>query len=374
MKRNLLIALFTIASFVGVFFLANYLSDHKVGVHAHLSKAIYWIESLFNTEQEIQQPLVENKHVFIKPEPQYQHVEVGNIKTCKHTSLGEIKYKKTGNVYTWVDERGISNFSSTPPNNADFKQLNYAENKIFDYFSLDLNTENLPYDFNQKLSIKLHKLFELYGKLLDVSKLRKVDINLRVFASKNTFNQVKLNHKMPLKDNTLGFYSHSNNQAYLLFTTNNRTMKTAIHEATHAINRGIIGYSNNWLNEGLAEYSEYIEVVGKYGRVYPNQDWTNNNKVSAQLLPLSVLIGATHKEWNSNLKTRLYASSWAFVYFMMDNKQRKSMLSKFIKSEQQNLCNVIPKNNFEKVIGLSINNLQKQFNVWSRSKFKVHTI
>jgi len=134
---------------------------------------------------------------------------------------------------------------------------------------LDLNTENLPYDFNEKLTLKLNKLFEIYGQLLDRSSLKKVDINLRIYASKVVFNQVKAKNNMPVDDNTPGFYSHATNQAHLLLTNHATTMRIATHEATHAINRGIIGYSPRWLNEGLAEYSAYIDVKGNSSRVYP---------------------------------------------------------------------------------------------------------
>ncbi|MEO2281581.1 hypothetical protein [Pseudoalteromonas pernae] len=100
-----------------------------------------------------------------------------------------------------------------------------------------------PYDFNQKLSLKLNKLFGLYGKILDVSSLKKVDINLQVVADKFAFQQIQQAHNMAIGNQSNGFYSHGSNKAYLLYTDDKQTMQTAVHEATHAINRAIIGYS-----------------------------------------------------------------------------------------------------------------------------------
>jgi len=374
--KKRLIGIFTLLAFVGSFLLASYFNNYSVSLRAQLNKTIHWVESLFADVPEFKKPLTNTEKTIAKAKPKkkYQHVEVGNARACKDTSLGEVEYKKVGEVYTWVDERGIANFSSVPPQKGEFKVLNYAGEKVFDYFTLDLNTESLPYDFNQKLTLKLNKLFEVYGQLLDRSSLKKVDINLRVYASKMAFNQIKAKHNMPIGDNTPGFYSHASNQAYLLLTNNPATMRTATHEAAHAINRGIIGYSPKWLNEGLAEYSEYIEIKGQSSRVYPNQNWTSNGFVSEQLLPLDKLLAATNSDWNSKLRSRLYATSGAFIHFMMDNPQRKGMLAKVIKYEQQNLCDVIDIQQVEKVIGMPIEGLQRQFSYWAGLKLRAHNI
>lgn len=364
-------------AFVGSFFLANYFSVHSISLHAQLKKGIYWVESLFGEGKTLDKPPTTTNQTIAKEESkkQYPHVEVGSAGTCKDTSLGEVKYKKVGDIYTWVDENGVYNVSDKPPKEGKFKLLNYAGEKVFDYFTLDLNTESLPYDFHQRLTLKLNKLFELYGQLLDRTSLKKVEINLRVYASKVAFNQIKAQHNMPIGDNTPGFYSHGSNQAHLLLLTSHAsTMRTATHEAAHAINRGIIGYSPKWLNEGLAEYSEYIEVKGQSSRVYPNRNWTNKGFVSEQLLPLNKLLAATNDDWNSPLRSRLYATSWAVIYFMMDNSQRKDMLAKVIKYEQQNLCNAINMQQVEKTIGVSIHKLQRQFSHWTNLKLRAQVI
>lgn len=370
------IGILIILAFIGSFLLASYFSDHGVSLHVQINKTIHWIESLLGDAPELNNPPVNTEQTIakVKPKKQYQHVEIGSARACKYTSLGEVKYKKVGDVYSWVDEKGIANFSSTPPKEGEFKLLNYAGEKVFDYFSLDLNTESLVYDFNQKLTLKLNKLFKIYGQLLDRSSLKKVDIKLRIYSSKAAFKQIKAKYNMPIGDNTPGFYSHATNQAHLLLTNKAATMRTATHEATHAINRGIIGYSPKWLNEGLAEYSEYIEVKGQVSSVYPNGRWTNNNRMSEKLLPLHRLMSATNSDWDSPLRNRLYATSWAFIYFMMDNQQRKVILAKVIKNEQQNLCDVTDLQQVEKILGVPVKGLQKLFNNWAKLKLKVHAI
>jgi hypothetical protein len=379
--KKILIGIFIILTFVSSFLLASYFNDYGVNLHAQLNKSKDWLESLLSDNEQSPKPQTNKKPIkTVQPLRKieiieyYQHSEIEYSGHCKDTSLGEIKYKKIGEIYTWTDEKEIVHFSSTPPQKGDFELLSYAKEKVFDYFTLDLNTENLPYDFNEKLTLKLNKLFEIYGQLITHTSLKKVDINLRVYASLNSFNQVKINHNMPISDNTPGFYSHASNQAHLVFTNYAATMRTATHEATHAINRGIIGYSPKWLNEGLAEYSEYITVTAAGAKIYPNETWVKKQQLSELVLPLQVLLSANYKDWNSELVTRFYATSWAFIYFMMDHKQRKEMLATIIKNEQENLCDVADIAQIEKVIGMPIRILQEQFNQWIKLKLKAHTI
>lgn len=385
MIRKLLFIVLTSLGFAGSFFLANHFTNKSIDLPPQITQSMRWFESLFLDVEEFEISTIENlenKMVLSAPAVQLvddeeqpnSHMEVGNRHNCIDTSIGKLKYKKVGNIYTWTDENDVYHVSDKAPEDGQFKLFNYAGAKVFDYFTLDLNTENLPYDFNQKLNVKLNKLFKLYGQLLDSSSLNKVDIKLKVYQSKTAFQQVKKQHNMPSGNNANGFYSHSNNQAYLLFTNNERTMKTAAHEATHAINRAIIGYTPRWLNEGLAEYSEYIQIVGNSATVFPNEDWTNKYFMSVPLLSLSTLFSANDNQWNSTIRQQFYATSWAFVYFMMEHPQRKSILAKIIKSEQQNLCNIIGREKVEQQLDAPLNVLQKQFSSWSKIKLRRQSI
>ena len=372
LKRTLII----VVAFVATFGVVKYLEKNGLHLPTALSHSIHWIESLFKEEKAVSDELILNKPIEEQDniKTHYQHSNVEKRPVCKDTSLGQLTYKKVGDVYTWTDESGTPHFSDNPPDNSDFELLNYAGEKVFDYFSLDLNTESLPYDFNQKLTIKLNKLFQLYGQLLDTSSLKKVDINIQVVTNKIAYQQIQQAHKMVKGNRSNGFYSHGSNKAYILFTNNEQTMKTAIHEATHAINRAIIGYSPKWLNEGLAGYNEGIQVSDQLARIYPHDSWTEKAMISQQMLPLDMLFSAKSKKWNGKYRQRLYATSWAFIYFMMEHPQRKSLLAKLIKIEQQNLCNVTPLNIIEDKLEVRLNILQSQFSRWSRSKLRRQSI
>ncbi|XQW84542.1 hypothetical protein ACOYR1_15595 [Thalassotalea piscium] len=384
MKRRILRILLTIVAFTVCFLFSANFYKKDISLPRDIAQSIRWLESLFTDKEVLLDDSVpyektgETTEAIVNSSDDevqhFYHEQIENKSSCKDTSLGKVKYKKVGDIYTWTDENDVYHVSDKPPKSAFFKMYSNAGNKVFDYFSLNLNTENLPYDFNQKLTGKLNQLFAVYGNLLDVSSLKKVDINLRVFLSEASFSQVKQQHNMPTRNTSNGFYSHSNNQAYLLYTNDEQTMKTAVHEATHAINRAIIGYSPKWLNEGLAEYSENISVNSQVTKVHPNSSWTKNGILSERLLPLAKLFTTNNEQWDGKLRHRLYATSWAFIFFMMENPSKKSMLAKVIKAEQGNICDALKPEQLESLFNGSIQKLQNEFTSWSQKRVKVHSI
>jgi len=302
------------------------------------------------------------------------HIFQPDSVTCKDTAKGKLKYKKVGAVYTWTDENDIAHFSDKPPTLGDFKSINYAGNKVLDYFDLTLNTNSLPYDFHQQLSLKLTKLFELYGQLLDHSALRKIDIKLTIFASKNDFEQYKKSFKNRVSANAQGFYVGAKNEAALFYTTKEQTMKTALHEATHAINRGIIGFTPRWLNEGLAEYAEQLQLNGQYGIILPNTSWIKQGYVSSNLVSLQALFSATNDGWQGKQEYRLYATSWVFIHFMMDTPQRQKQLAKLINYELQMKCDRLNIKAINKILAIPLPTLEQRFRAWLTRKVRSHRI
>lgn len=123
MKKSI-IGILTVLAFVGSFLLANHFSSHDINLYSEFNRVTHWIESLFSKEIMLNEDPVNTTDVIAKSTSRvkkpYQHVEVGHKQICKDTSLGKVSYKKVGEVYTWVDDRGIANFSSTPPKIGDF--------------------------------------------------------------------------------------------------------------------------------------------------------------------------------------------------------------------------------------------------------------
>jgi hypothetical protein len=132
----------------------------------------------------------------------------------------------------------------------------------------------------------------------------------------------------------------------------------------HAINRGIIGSSNKWFNEGMAEYLENITINLDTAVIKRNDTWYKNGKLKYRPLPLRKVLSASRKDWNNQSKSNLYSTSWAFIYFLMDDTKRKAKLVKILKAEQQNLCNTLSFKQTMQIFNMDDRELQNKFSRW----------
>lgn len=367
MNRKINIIVIVI-SFTLSYLVASYLSNNRLNLSSTLKPFLELVNKDDTEILLVDEPIEPNISKVTKP----NHIQVNNLPTCKDTSIGKIKYKKVNNVYIWIDDNGIENYSDKPPITSNYQIYNYAGRLVYDYFSLNLQTSKTSSTFRTELENKITKVFKLYGYLLDKDSLRKVEINQRIYNSPEQF-YIDSNQYGKLLASTTGFYTSSNNQASILFTTTSQTINTAVHEATHAINRGVIGLSNKWLNEGLSEYKENISTISNSINVVPNTSWTRNSRFIHKPLSLIELFNAPDADWNSEKSNQLYASSWGFIYYMMENPMRKSVLAQLIKREQLERCNKIDLPTIESILN-NIDRLEIEFQLWASKTIKTHSI
>jgi hypothetical protein len=387
-REKIMIRILIITILFGISYgLANHFSKNNLQLP---DKWTQWLSSLFTEEKEVSNIVSNACEVSDKTPPKpsklntsslltgkkYHHVEVGRTLRCSDTSIGEITYKSTGGTYSWIDEQGVFNESKTHPTSATGDLLlTYKANKqIKEYFTLNLLGDELPAIFEEKLYLRLNVLFEIYEKLINPESFKKIALNFYVYRDKAQFEQKK--EEYYLSESVRGFYSHDNNSSYFLYDTYAKSIDSAVHEATHAINRGLIGVTPKWLNEGLSEYSENINQYEKDGPyiIIPKRQSIKKRYLTAKLLPLSVLMRAKKNDWKSNLSSRLYETSWAFIHFMMEDKKRKQQLVEIIKAEQIKPCTSLSKERVEDIMIKSLLHLQEEFNAWSKSTIKVHDI
>jgi hypothetical protein len=282
---------------------------------------------------------------------------------CKDHSLGKLKTKPTSKIFTWKDEKGVVSFGDKEPDSFDSEELSLAGTQVFDYFSLNIVGEGVPFEFKEKLSRAINKMFAVYGQLIDRQNLKKVLVNIKFISSKRGFERYKNVHAPNVKSTT-GFYDNGTNEAVIYFGNYQRAFKTAIHESAHAINRGVIGSTNKWLNEGLAEYLETLTTNLSSAEIKPNSDWFKNGQLVSRPINMPKLLSAKYKDWNSSRSSRLYATSWAFIYFMMDDIDRRASLARLVKMEQSNMCNYLNKSAVLASLRINERQLQRQFYSW----------
>ncbi|WP_351061440.1 hypothetical protein, partial [Psychrobacter sp. TB20-MNA-CIBAN-0197] len=76
---------------------------------------------------------------------------------------------------------------------------------------------------------------------------------------------------------------------------------------------------SRWFNEGFAEYFELTKNNMQTAIVEPNSSWTKNNNITKSVFSIDSLVGLDDS-WKKGDTSKLYASSWAAIYFLMDTR------------------------------------------------------
>jgi hypothetical protein len=86
-------------------------------------------------------------------------------------------------------------------------------------------------------------------------------------------------------------------------------------------------------------------------------------------VPLNTLLNASHKQFHGAREQDHYATSWAFIYFLMDNPVRRGWLASMLRYEMANSCDVaLNVHGIKQATGLTIAKLQNDFSNWMRSE------
>ncbi|MCF2856151.1 DUF1570 domain-containing protein [Pseudoalteromonas sp. SMS1] len=274
---------------------------------------------------------------------------------CQPHSGERVKYRVEQGIYTWVDSNGVTNYSDQKPARG-AKTYQPRSSRVLDYFDLNISGQTISNPFKNTLSARLNAIFRGYTSIVGLEAMRKVTLRIQVLPSRRLYERaVKAYGGDPT--GTAGVYFGVKNTAFVEQTSDEATMQTAIHEAVHAINQAVIGFSPRWLNEGLAEYFETVEVSMQVGEVKPNNHITRNGYIKGHVLRPSQLIGA-EDTWQTSDPATLYRSSWAFVHFLMSSKSGKQSLKALMLEEQKMPCSSLDYANVHRVLSGSYPNIQ----------------
>ncbi|WP_081310500.1 DUF1570 domain-containing protein [Pseudoalteromonas luteoviolacea] len=282
--------------------------------------------------------------------------------------VGErVKYRVEQGIYTWVDSNGVTNYSDQKPARG-AKTYQPRSSRVLDYFDLEISGQTISNQFKNTLSSRLNAIFRGYTGIVGLKAMRKVTLRIQVLPSRGLYERtVKAYGGEP--SGTAGVYFGTKNTAFVEQTSYEATMQTAIHEAVHAINQAVIGFSPRWLNEGLAEYFETVEVSMQVGEVKPNNHIAKSGYIKGQVLRPSQLIGA-EDTWQSSDPATLYRSSWAFVHFLMSSSHGKQSLKALMLQEQKEPCSSLDYANVKRVLNGSYPNMQSAYAMFLNAQAK----
>lgn len=291
-------------------------------------------------------------------------------KNCSKENLGTVKYEQVGGIYTWVDERGIKNYSDKKPHSRAELYRTTASTAL-DFFELDLQAPGLPSQFKNELSANLRAVFRAYTSLIGLKAMRKVKLNLHILPNSSAYNR-KVKRLGGNPEGTAGVYFGSKNTAYIKYSTFEHTINVAIHEAVHAINEAVIGDTPQWLNEGLAEYFEYTYANMHTSIVAPNRSWVTSNGMLLKSVIQPYQLVHTKAHWHKTDYAKMYRSSWAFVHFLTSNTTYKLSLKKYLLAEQKSKCDVLNSDDVWPYLSGKHNAVAQDFSRFVKGKITVH--
>lgn len=213
-----------------------------------------------------------------------------------------------------------------------------------DLFSIAVQTEAATLDPALKKNITrgAQIAYAQWRDWLGEDALLHSQVNIRFVGDSERFRQI---YGKPDTEEwtTTGFYRMRSNEALILYSAEYRdaALGNAFHEISHLVTASHLGATPPWLNEGLAEYYETLEVVDERVRFAANLQ-------HIQLLrsqgPLSVddMTALSQKEWMQEDAQRRYASAWALITFMLQSKEGQRTLQNVLRQAYDQRCKSRP--------------------------------
>lgn len=203
--------------------------------------------------------------------------------------------------------------------------------KLNDYLELNLYSINASSYFKEKLAERILQLHKSYIRMLGRLAEKEMTINLIILAKRSHY----LHHIAYFSDeisNSLGVYFGGLNLAFVDYqASDDKALKTAMHESVHVLNAHIIGRTPHMFNEGMAEFYENINV--KEGKTQFNE---SEHQLTRQAYPVSLFFD--NEQWRYLNTGQLYYSSWLWTTFMHTNNEGIGALIYFMQKEQEDPC------------------------------------
>ncbi len=261
--------------------------------------------------------------------------------TCSSAELSPLEQLKRREslddnlIFSWTDENGVTHFSNTLYGaNKDVRVLDEYKANLRPFVLNISSNQQLPNQFETQVTIGIKKIYHILSLYMEKQHLREVSVNLTFAHSKKDY-QIIQQAKAPALTQSQGFYTSNGNFAAVWFRNEEQAKSTAIHEATHVINSGLFGVSPKWLNEGLAEYFERMNIFGLAVKVSP-RDWRKFPEVIQ--MRLSRLLAENPRDWQGKSQSSMYLASHSIVHFLMSSPKGKVIIKKLFVHLAENRC------------------------------------
>ena len=214
--------------------------------------------------------------------------------------------------------------------------------------------------FVAKLVNQLGVVHNYYLSMLGDGAAQAIDVNIIILGDRTAYedstSQSGFDPRM-----SQGVFFHGSNSAFVEYKGDEITLRTAVHEAVHAINLKLLGRIPRWLNEGLAETFE---------RIAPNQAGNGfhmpHTALAQRPMELYSVIGS-ETQWGSIDTGYLYFSGWVWVHYLLNNEHTQA-LKLLLSQEQIQMCHMLNAEQITQILEEAHPTIEQDFNQWRVNK------
>lgn len=239
-------------------------------------------------------------------------------------------------IYQWRDEQGRVHFGDQPREHAEDLSARYQQTLPFEIVIEGVDYA-VPPALHDRLATAVKRIFSIYRQDLGVSYSQEREFRIRIHGSEASFRTYQ-QRVAPALENAAGFYNANSNQITTWALPDERALLSLIiHECSHAIAGADSHRIPAWLNEGLAEYFELLELHGLSADIPLNPHWLKvlrRHRYGERHGKLLALMRAPYPDWYAangpdNLS---YAASWSLVWYLMDSRAGRQLLGTLLKA------------------------------------------
>jgi hypothetical protein len=162
-------------------------------------------------------------------------------------------------------------------------------------------------------------------------------LKITIFADQDEFIEYQKNQRSDGGISKTGYYSGRYSEAVVWKNKDPKTMVGVVfHEASHLTLRHHIPWCPTWINEGLSEYFEGLNVFGEKRRVYLQKnksDWCKRWAKEGFPIKLDEYLSLSNDEWREFQKKdskAAYSIGYSLVYFMMSRSSTEKVLKELL--------------------------------------------
>lgn len=228
----------------------------------------------------------------------------------------------------------------------------FAQKLVFNEVGFKLSQKE-----RQEIQLLANYEAMLYDNLFSTTKNDSLTISLNIYKKATDYR--KNAEQLDANKSSLGFYSPQTKQIYVYKAQD--FMSTVVHEMGHAFMQNNMPNPPRWLNEGISEFFESLEVVNNAVTVYKHAERIKKVQNGLDAFNLRGIVSASPASWNGKETENMYTASYSIVFFMMMTKPDN--LNKLVRAYQMNMS---AEKAIESVYG-SIENMATYYKIFYRN-------